>query len=108
MTKEEAIRMAIAMEDVEEKNAKAEAEQPAKSAHGAEMPNEPREHEYFLPLWRKPILTLIEAADYTGIGRHKLVEISNDDDCDFVLWNGAKRMFKREKLEAFLNNAFSI
>ena len=56
----------------------------------------------------KPIMTLVEAADYTGIGRQKLCSISDDPDCDFVLWNGNKRMFKRDKLLEYLNNAYSI
>lgn len=61
-----------------------------------------------VPLWRKRLLTLEEAAEYTGIGMQKLRDISNDDRCDFVLWNGSKRMFKREKLDAYLDQAYSI
>lgn len=57
---------------------------------------------------RKYLLTLKEARDYTGIGCEKLRQISNSDNCDFVLWNGEKRMFKREKLEKFLDSCFSI
>ena len=56
----------------------------------------------------KPILTLIEAAEYTGIGRNKLCAISDDPDCEFVLWNGSKRMFKRDKLVEYLTKAYSI
>ena len=56
----------------------------------------------------KPILSLIEAAEYTGIGRTKLCRISDDPDCDFVLWNGSKRMFKKDKLIAYLNKTYSI
>ena len=61
-----------------------------------------------VPLWRKRLLTLEEAAEYTGIGMQKLRDISNDDRCDFVLWNGSERMFKREKLDAYLDQAYSI
>lgn len=56
----------------------------------------------------KPILTLKEASTYTGIGINKLREISNDNKCNFVLFVGKKRMFKREQLLDFLNNAYSI
>lgn len=56
----------------------------------------------------KCLLTLEEAAKYTGLGMQKLRDLSNDDHCDFVLWNGHKRMFKREKLLAFLYDSFSI
>lgn len=61
-----------------------------------------------VPLWQKGLLTLEEAAEYTGLGLQKLRELSNDDRCEFVLWNGAKRMFKRRKLEEYLDNQFSI
>lgn len=56
----------------------------------------------------KCLLTLDEAAIYTGLGKQKLREISNGENCGFVLWNGRKRMFKREKLERYLSDAFSI
>lgn len=61
-----------------------------------------------IPLWEKATLTLDEAAIYTGIGINKLRELSNDDTCNFVLWNGSKRLFKRERLVEFLNRSFSI
>lgn len=56
----------------------------------------------------KVLLTLEEAAELTGIGINKLRSMSNEEDCSFVLWNGTKRMFKRKKLEAFLEAAYSI
>lgn len=59
-------------------------------------------------LSKKCLLTLEEAALYTGIGINKLREISNREDCDFILWNGSKRLLKRMKLEAYLNAAYSI
>lgn len=60
------------------------------------------------PVWEKVLLTLEEAAGYTGIGINKLREMSNEEDCDFVLWNGSRRLFKRKKLEEYLNMEFSI
>jgi hypothetical protein len=54
------------------------------------------------------MLTLEEASDYTGIGLQKLRDLSSDEQCDFVLWNGSKRMFKRRKLVDFLEKAYSI
>ena len=56
----------------------------------------------------KCLLTLDEAAKYTGIGINKLREISSSDDCDFILWNGSRRMFKKEKLKNYLYGAYSI
>ena len=61
-----------------------------------------------VPIWEKATLTLEEAAAYTGIGMQKLRDISSDERCEFVLWNGAKRMFKRKKLDAFLEKNYSI
>lgn len=61
-----------------------------------------------IPISEKYLLTLEEAAQYTGLGMQKLRNISNDDNCNFVLWNGTKRMFKRIKLEEHLNRLFSV
>ena len=57
---------------------------------------------------KKWLLTLEEAAQYTGIGVNKLRELSNNEHCNFVLWNGSRRLLKRERLEAYLNTAYSI
>lgn len=61
-----------------------------------------------VPLNQKFLLTLEEAAQYTGLGQQKLRDISSDEDCKFVLWNGSKRMLKRTKLEEYLNTLYSI
>lgn len=61
-----------------------------------------------VPIAQKRLLTLEEAAEYTGLGINKLRDMSNDEHCDFVLWNGARRMLKRTKLEAYLDTAYSI
>lgn len=57
---------------------------------------------------QKVMLTLKEAASYTGIGINKLRELTKSEDCDFVLMNGNRRLLKREKLKAYLNSAYSI
>lgn len=61
-----------------------------------------------IPIWEKSNLTLEEASLYSGIGVNKLREISNSDRCTFVLWNGTKRLFKRRKLDEYLEKAYSI
>ena len=61
-----------------------------------------------VPIYQKGLLTLEEAAEYTGLGVNKLRSMSNGEDCPFVLWNGTKRMFKRRKLDAYLDDAYSI
>lgn len=61
-----------------------------------------------VPIPQKFLLTLEEAAQYTGLGINKIREISKGEHCNFVLWNGAKRMLKRTKLEEFLEGVYSI
>lgn len=61
-----------------------------------------------VPLWEKASLSLNEAAAYFNIGINKLREISEPDDCPFVLWVGNKRLIKRKPFERFLESAYSI
>lgn len=61
-----------------------------------------------VPIWEKSNLTLEEAALYSGIGVNKLRDISNDERCPFVLWNGTKRLLKRKKLDEYLEKSYSI
>lgn len=60
------------------------------------------------PVWQKSNLTLEEAAVYSGIGIHKLRQMTDAKNCSFVLWNGNKRLIKRKKLDEYLENAYSI
>ena len=61
-----------------------------------------------VPIWEKSNLTLEEAAAYSGIGITKLRAMSNDENCQFVLWNGAKRLIKRRELDKYTDKAYSI
>ena len=61
-----------------------------------------------IPIWEKSNLTIDEAAAYSGIGRDKLRELSDDDHCAFVLWVGAKRLIKRKKLDEYTEKMYSI
>lgn len=61
-----------------------------------------------VPLWERANLTLMEAAAYTGVGRDKLRELSDREDCEFVLWVGSKRMLKRKKLEEYIEMQYSL
>lgn len=57
----------------------------------------------------KYALTVAEAAVYFGIGEKKLRSmIENYDHLGLFLQNGAKYTIKREKFEAFLNDAYAI
>lgn len=61
-----------------------------------------------IPIWEKCNLTLEEAAVYSGVGVNKLRDITNDDNCNFVLWVGKKRLIKRRLLEKFIDESYSI
>ena len=54
-------------------------------------------------IWEKANLTLEEAAAYYGIGVGKLRELTNEKDCNFVLWVGNKCLF-----DNFIEQMFSI
>lgn len=61
-----------------------------------------------VPVWEKSTLTLDEAAAYSGIGKNKLRTLTDKEDCNFVLWIGSKRLIKREVLDEYIREAFSI
>lgn len=61
-----------------------------------------------IPIWEKSNLTLKEAAEYFGIGVNKLINITQDENCNFVLWVGSRRMIKRKSLEKYLEKEYSI
>lgn len=57
-----------------------------------------------IPIWKKTNLTLEEASAYYGIGVKKLKKMTESEECPFVLWNGTKRLIKREQLNEHLEN----
>ena len=77
---------------------------------GQEMQNEMAGYVNLkkVPLWHKTLLTLEEAAKYTGIGINKLRILSESEDCNFVVWNGSRRMLKRRLLDEYLETAYSL
>ena len=64
--------------------------------------------KYDIPLYRKPFLSVEEAVAYTGIGRDKLYELTNPEDCPFVLWIGNRRMIKRRVFDEYIEKCYSI
>ena len=64
--------------------------------------------EYDVRISEKPTLSVLEAAAYNGIGIQRLIRMSDTRDCEFVLFVGKKRMFKRKKLEEYLESLYSI
>lgn len=61
-----------------------------------------------VPIWEKKCLTLEEAAAYSGIGRNKLRELSQQKNCPFAVWLGGKLYIIREKLDDFTDKQFKI
>lgn len=58
----------------------------------------------YVPVWKKYALTIYEAAEYFGIGEHRLRTLVRENrQADFVLWIGVKVEIKRELFEKFLN-----
>ena len=86
----------------EEKEKAAEKEEPAekKKLEDKKRPE--------VPIHLKFALTLEEEAAYFGIGINRLREISNEKNCEFVLFVGTKRLIKRSKLETYLENISTL
>ena len=61
-----------------------------------------------VPIWEKSNLTLEEAAAYSGIGINKLRTLTDNENCQFVLWVGSKRLIKRRKLDEYTEKMFSL
>lgn len=58
-----------------------------------------------VPLEHKLLLTLEEAAAYTGLGINRFRDLSNNDpDFESVIYQaGNRRMFKRRQLEEYFD-----
>jgi excisionase family DNA binding protein len=61
-----------------------------------------------VPIWEKSNLTLEEAAAYSGIGINKTRELTNEQNCNFVLFVGSKRLIKRRLFDAYIEKIYSI
>ena len=64
--------------------------------------------KYDVPIWKKANLTIEEAASYFGIGMNKLRELTEDENCKFVLYIGSKRLIKRQMFEKYLEQTYSL
>lgn len=80
-----------------------------KEKRGAEMSNSSvKKQSYNVPIWVKPNLSIKEASAYSRIPTSKLYEITERQDCPFVLWIGSRRMIKRKAFEEYIANQYSI
>ncbi len=61
-----------------------------------------------IPIYQKHNLTIEEAAVYSNIGQGKLREMTDNDNCRFVIWVGKKRLIKRKMFDEYIEKQFSI
>lgn len=61
-----------------------------------------------VPLWHKSTLSIAEAVYYTGISRDKLYEMTDRENCPFVLWLGNKRRIKRRVFDEYIDKVYSV
>ena len=57
-----------------------------------------------LPIDRKMLLSIREAAEYSNIGINKIDEMLKQPNCPFVLYVGTKKLVKRKAFEEFIDN----
>ena len=67
-----------------------------------------KKRKFDIPICRKANLSIEEAAAYSGIGMAKLYEMTESEDCPFVLWIGSRRMIKRKAFDEYIERQYSI
>lgn len=62
-----------------------------------------------IPIWEKYTLTVEEAAAYFRIGENKLRKIINENqNAEYILWNGNRPQIKRNKFEKMIDSIDTI
>ena len=61
-----------------------------------------------LPIDRKMLLSIREAAEYSNIGIIKIDELLKQPNCPFVLFVGTKKLVKRKAFEAYIEGKVAI
>ena len=61
-----------------------------------------------LPIDRKMLLSIREAAEYSNIGINKIDELLKQPNCPFVLYVGTKKLVKRKAFEEFIEERVAI
>lgn len=64
--------------------------------------------KFDIPVWHKLNLTIEEAAAYSNIGIHRLYELTDQEDCPFVLWIGSRRVIKRKSFDEYIEKMSSV
>ena len=61
-----------------------------------------------LPIDRKMLLSIREAAEYSNIGINKIDEMLKQPNCPFVLYVGSKKLVNRKAFEEFIEGRVAI
>lgn len=61
-----------------------------------------------LPIDRKMLLSIREAAEYSNIGINKIDELLKQPNCPFVLFVGTKKLVKRKAFDAYIEGKVAI
>ena len=61
-----------------------------------------------LPIDRKMLLSIREAAEYSNIGINKIDEMLKQPNCPFVLFVGTKKLVSRKAFEAYIDGKVAI
>ena len=61
-----------------------------------------------LPIDRKMLLSIREAAEYSNIGINKIDELLKQPNCPFVLYVGTRKLVKRRTFEEFIEGRVAI
>lgn len=61
-----------------------------------------------VPICKKLLLTIEEAAEYSNIGQNKISELLKSPLCKFVLYVGRKKLVKRREFEDFISTQTEI
>ena len=61
-----------------------------------------------LPIDRKMLLSIREAAEYSNIGINNIDEMLKQPNCPFVLYVGTKKLVKRKAFEEFIEGRVAI
>ena len=61
-----------------------------------------------LPIDRKMLLSIREAAKYSNIGINKIDELLKQPNCPFVLYVGTRKLVKRRAFEEFIEGRVAI
>ena len=58
-----------------------------------------------IPIWRKANLTVKEAAEYSNIGEHSIIELIDSGSTHFSFRGGKKRLINRELFDEYIKQA---